>query len=367
MSKNMLSALLELLPSISEKQSSSNVDFIALLVNAYPDLQPWCVQEAAASGGDSGFYMEYLSSLLHHEDGNDAAKRDGALVKEWCSMLCSPESGAAADRTIAQTYRQSFFRIASRENASSLFYHRNLPFLMDISVQISEFGLALSLANEIISNPRCCRDKQVLQYVLKHLCTISDKAIEGNEGEINAVLLAQVISFFIVISPCMQKHNCEFNDVAELSKLLEKCHIEMKNNPQYSPGNLDACITTISENASPAQSLQVLSQWEHDDTSATSRSSSFCLIFPALHTSLIRGAREGARNELSGSLLRIQRAREEGRRPIVAENVGGMISSSYWNAHAEEELQPGDDGGEEESSGVFLWPSVIEGTLVIAK
>lgn len=80
--KCMLSALLELLPSISTKECSSSLDFIALLVSAYPDLQPWCVHEATVSSEHSGdFYLKYMSSLLNHEDGNDAAKRDEALVK----------------------------------------------------------------------------------------------------------------------------------------------------------------------------------------------------------------------------------------------------------------------------------------------
>jgi hypothetical protein len=78
--KSMLSAMLELLPSMSIKKSSS-IDFMALLVSAYPDLQPWCVREASQSKNSGDFYVKYLLSLLHYDDGNDAAKRDGALVK----------------------------------------------------------------------------------------------------------------------------------------------------------------------------------------------------------------------------------------------------------------------------------------------
>ena len=83
----MLSALLELLPSIASKQYSSNFDFITLLVSAYPDLQPWCVREASESEGSGGFYTQYLSALLHHEEGNDAAKRDEALIKVILPLL----------------------------------------------------------------------------------------------------------------------------------------------------------------------------------------------------------------------------------------------------------------------------------------
>ena len=60
-------------------------------------------------------------------------------------MLCSPPDDVATDHAITETYRQSFFRIASRDDTGSLLYHRDLTFLMDISVQMSEFGLKLSL------------------------------------------------------------------------------------------------------------------------------------------------------------------------------------------------------------------------------
>lgn len=212
------------------------------------------------------------------------------------------------------------------------------------------FETLVFVANEIMSSLKYRGNKTVMLDVIQHLGIISDKAIKGNEGEINTVVLGQVIRFFNTISPCMEENNFEFNTVAELEKLLEKSYAEHENNPRYPSSNIDACIATISENAPPAHSLQVLSQWEHN-TCITSFS-----LTSALHTSLIRGAREGVGSELSGSLLRIQRAREEGRRPIV-EN--GMVS---WSTHVEEL-----NVDEEEEMGSFIWPSILDGTLTIAK
>ncbi|KAL7550964.1 hypothetical protein ACHAWF_014168 [Thalassiosira exigua] len=343
---SMLSALFELLPSISAGRCTSGFDFIRLLVYAYPDLRPWCVREASKDShspeSEDDFYMEYLSSLLHHEDGNDAAKRDGALVKEWCSIL---RSSIEASSAVAEKCRQDFFHIASRDDPSSLLYHRDLPFLMHVSVAISEFGLALSLANEIVSSGRYCRQKQVLLDILQHLSTITDKAIEGNDGELNSVLLGQVIAFFNVISPCMDGQSYEFDIVAELSALLNKCFAESRNRPDYSPNNVHACVDTISENAPPADCLEVLSRWERSSVESSS-------LVSALHASLFRGAREGVRSELSGSLLRIRRAREEGRRPIVED---GMVS---WNPDGADLAEE-----EEEDAGDFIWQSVLDGTL----
>ena len=75
----MLSAILEILPSLPSDQFPG---FMTLLVSAYPDLLPWCVREASrTSPSGDYFYVKYLSSLLHYDDGNDAAKLDEALVK----------------------------------------------------------------------------------------------------------------------------------------------------------------------------------------------------------------------------------------------------------------------------------------------
>lgn len=186
--------------------------------------------------------------------------------------------------------------------------------------------------------------------VIRHVRIVTDEAIEGNEGEINTVLLGQAIAFFNIIPSCAEGSTYCFNNVTELSNLLEKCYVANEEDLQYSHNNIDACITTISENAPPANSLQVLSQWEHTSVESSP-------LVSAIHTSLIRGAREGFRKEISGSLLRIQRAREEGRRPVV-EN--GMM---MWNDDHAEEI----DSLAEEESGGFIWESVLDGTQSIDK
>ena len=81
---------------------------------------------------------------------------DTINLQEWCSILCSYGEGGPI---IAETNRQRFFHIASRDDRNSLLYHRDLPFLMDISVKVSEFGLALSLGES-----KSCR------FVYVHIC-----------------------------------------------------------------------------------------------------------------------------------------------------------------------------------------------------
>jgi len=71
-----------------------------------------------------------------------------AASQEFCLMISSCNN---ADTSIGETYRRSFFHIASRDDPSSEHYHRDLAFLMHCSVKMSEFGLALSLGEAVMS------------------------------------------------------------------------------------------------------------------------------------------------------------------------------------------------------------------------
>jgi hypothetical protein len=147
----------------------------------------------------------------------------------------------------------------------------------------------------------------------------------------------------------MEENNCSFDIVAELCKLVEKCSTEHRNNLHYSLSNAGACITIISETAPPTYSLQVLSHWDHIT------SVRYSTFVSAIHSSLIRGAREGVCIGLSGSLLRIQRAREEGRRPIVENDMMSWKMDTEQSVHCEEE------------SGGVIWSSLLDGSAVFAK
>jgi len=212
-------------------------------------------------------------------------------------------------------------------------------------------------ANEIISSTRYRHNKQVLEDVLKHLRIILDVAIKGNDGELNATLLSQIITFFNVLAPCLEKHQYDFDIIAELTLLLEQCKTEGMENSSYNSTNMDVCITCVSESAPPSKSLQVFSQWAHSSIESAS-------LVTAIQTSLLRGAREGVRSELSGSLLRIKRAREEAstfeRRPMMESELGS------WSDTANDDVGE-DDEEDEAGGGSFIWKRVLDGTLKIAK
>lgn len=76
----MLSALHDLLQSGAFNSMSNTFDITRMLVSAYPDLTPMSVK-AASCESTNDFYFNYLSLLMHPDEGSDAAKRDRDLVK----------------------------------------------------------------------------------------------------------------------------------------------------------------------------------------------------------------------------------------------------------------------------------------------
>ena len=92
------------------------------------------------------YYYEYLSMLLHPQQGNEAARMDTTLVKEWCewSIGILP---AGMDRKNANGSKRldNFFRVAARSSSEHLSYRRDLETLLKLSMQANEHTLALDL------------------------------------------------------------------------------------------------------------------------------------------------------------------------------------------------------------------------------
>lgn len=65
-----------------------------------------------------------------------------AIAQEWCLILSSPDE---TDPHVISNNVSNFFHIASKSDESCIHYHRDLIFLMEVSMNMSEFGLALDL------------------------------------------------------------------------------------------------------------------------------------------------------------------------------------------------------------------------------
>ena len=265
----------------------------------------------------------------------------------------------------------SFHQVASTSDESSSLYHRDLSFLLDMSIKISEYDLALEIgtfaleqrsfillvdtiltlqsprfaAKEMISSKSCRRDGFCLTGIIQHLRQISDIAIAG---EINSSLLSQVVAFYTDMAINKKENLAGFDIVSELSKLFKQCVEEAQNDSSYDlPKSLSTCLTVVSDNASPSDGLKVLCTLELTGVD-------FQDVTTAIHTLLTRSARENVGKEISGSLLRIQHAHEEGR-CILEES---MSDWSYDSSATEED--------EDESEG-FIWPNILEGRVLLSK
>ena len=93
----MLSAIVKCLPLIRKEASADRRQtLVDICVSAYPDLCPWQLKNALLDSQENtidgiiasdvrnylrDLYYYYLSSLLHPQDGHEAARHDAGLVE----------------------------------------------------------------------------------------------------------------------------------------------------------------------------------------------------------------------------------------------------------------------------------------------
>jgi hypothetical protein len=145
----MLSAVMQRLKDIHisatpDRQRAT----INLCYQAYPDLRPWqvkqeCMERAAANSADddilSELYYRYLCLLLHPTDGHEGARRDRKLVLEYCTLSIGGKGGETRRRI------RNFLQVASKTSSNHLAYTRDLPVLLQISMDAGESNLSLDL------------------------------------------------------------------------------------------------------------------------------------------------------------------------------------------------------------------------------
>ena len=92
------------------------------------------------------------SQLLSPLDGNDAARHDGALVKEYCewSVGLQPRPTNRPERL------ENFLNIASKTNIQHKRYRRDLMVLLEYAAVIARDDLVLDLGKQC-SVVRFCR------------------------------------------------------------------------------------------------------------------------------------------------------------------------------------------------------------------
>lgn len=320
----MLSAILVRLKQINNGENANEelLRIVPLLVSAYPDLKPKVVRGALLGATSStspptdtdlhqrrtGYYR-YLSLLLDADEGVDSARSDGRLVEEWCKLSIelyqesmensTPGASAMESESFLNNFRSVASQASSRvDNGTHSF--RNLPMLMDLSMQI-DYKLAIQLAGEIISTNTYNRDSIVITKVVTHIREILSSEMTHlnpserySERNLVQALIRLLNSISTSRSPDWQS---AISVPDEFVKMLELC----SDGPEEPTSEKEMLLLAILvETAMPSDTLAALSLWNKCDKAPS-------VVIPALRSSLTLSA---VQEKERIQLLRIRRGRE---------------------------------------------------------
>ncbi|CAJ1969124.1 unnamed protein product [Cylindrotheca closterium] len=344
-----LSAVIELLNCLRFKENTKRRDLIRnMCVSAYPDLRPWQVRKACLNIDKPDtrlqmtedeswlmdYYYEYLSMLLHPQQGNESARADRAIVKEWCewSIGILPSGIDQKNGKVAKR-RDNFFRVAARSSSDHLSYRRDLETLLKLSMKAEEHELALDLGTEILDSKKLLRRTNISEVVLTELRIVALKALNaastenGTEESNGFKLLKRVLKLFQDMSSS-EIENCRdaITVSDELYSLFE--HWKVKDDLKGNDAQMLKLLDFVIGQSAPEDVLKALARWtlEYlvDDSSMHSR----------LEELLKRGV-EVAMKSGEPSLFRLQQARQgysEENQVLVAVNViEDKVQPGIWS------------------------------------
>ena len=290
-----------------------------LCVSGYPEIQPWQVRKACLSFPQSNstetrerycssavmedLYYTYLSHLLNPLDGNEDARQETELIKEFCEWSI----GIKPRKANNPARMKNFINIAARSSIQHKRYRRDLMMLLDLSLTIDNHDLALDLVDEIFGNEKLSSNTDALYRALCCLrriggfslviCSDASKQTSGFET------LRRVLKLF----EKMTSNNsliCRKSIIVadELFTLFQQWKIQTGSNGDDPKMYilLDFVIEVSSAPADVIRALLLCSSSNQFKNSFLSR----------LEDLLCRGVRFAALNgELSGTLLRLKHAR----------------------------------------------------------
>lgn len=333
----MLSAVLQLLNGIEESKTMDRKHaIIDLCVSAYPDLRPWQVAKTCNTTGPStsNLYYRYLSLLLHPTEGHELARRDRDLVEEWCRRSVDGVLHNESEESRC-LFQKNLFSVASRTSSYHLVYHRNLPELLKMSMEIDEFELALDLgmfsccsgstltllaAGEIVDQPEARTEEKVL--VRDELRRIGDSCVGSSltgMSKVNANrMLRRILRLY-----SKESFRGEFNVHDEVHRLVSVVVNEQKTEDVTSDPQTLEIVQFLGDEANPGDVLTAIGRTASNPLHQPE-------MIPLLHTILSRGA--SSATELSSSLLRIQQARQERTDLPMVRSVGQLSEDSECSA-----------------------------------
>lgn len=260
-------------------------------------MKPWQVKQrrysvfAADKSDRDRFWYKYLSFLLRLDTGHDAARRDGGLVREWIELSTSER--------FANDGKKNLHVVASKTNEES--YHRDLPFLLDTSVNTESYELALDLVTELISHPIHNNDTAVVSALTDHLRSVGKAALRGLRKNNNESLLEGVMDCYRSVSRARSEVVRRFVRVPDELRTLASCLDDDDDRNDFR--------TFLTEHGDPKDVLTTLA---NDDDEMVPTSGDATEILRRL---LSRAARESFDGRRSGdsALLRLKRERQQRR------------------------------------------------------
>lgn len=230
--------------------------------------------------------------------------------KEWCNLSVelyqesTDNSTPGASAMKSESFLNNFRSVASQASSrvdDGIYSFRNLPMLMDLSMQIKDYKLAIQLAGEIISTNAYSRDSVVITKAVTHIRKIlASQMVHLNPSERYSErnLVQALIRLLNSIStsrfPDWQN---AMSIPDEFAKMLELC----SDGPEEPTSEKEKLLLAILvETAMPSDTLAALSLWNKCDKAPS-------VVIPALRASLTLSAfQEKERIQL----LRIRRGRE---------------------------------------------------------
>ena len=212
----------------------------------------------------------------------------------------TPGASAMESESFLNNFRSVASQASSRvDNGTHSF--RNLPMLMDLSMQIKDYKLAIQLAGEIISTNTYNRDSIVIAKVVTHIrdilaseMTHLNPSERYSERNLVQALIRLLNSISTSRSPDWQS---AISVPDEFVKMLELC----SDGPEEPTSEKEMLLLAILvETAMPSDTLAALSLWNKCDKAPS-------VVIPALRSSLTLSA---VQEKERIQLLRIRRGRE---------------------------------------------------------
>jgi len=284
--------------------------------------------------------------LLHPTDGHSQARSNPDLVREWCTL--------SASNFDLEDRKQNFNIALTTYAQGHRIYNCDLPVLLNLTMSVKEYDLALDLADEILRHRTYGNNSSVLSSTKDHLQAIAKIAVLDGWN-------IQILTKFLHILSNVANSNVPITrrviDVPQqLLQLLQFCCTPKADTPG-SPNNCHNLIHFLAQTASPSDTLTALANWEQqrNNTPITHDSNpkivSASTIIQALQILLKRAAFHDFTKELSGSLLLLRYTREKENKVNDALSVLGRSFDDVAVS----------------SGRTVLWRSLLNGTCAIDK